>query len=162
MKIDINRLKLDANYWDAVAPKDCVSAYVRSGKVIMWGYSDDTGSWTGDIILRPSNRNQDWQGVGFPPVGCTCEFYALGDWRKAEIIAYVKSNGLVEVIAQMENEWCFSENPDHFRAIRTQEERLRGDLIAALKEFENKRQICWREELVNFIFSHYKSEPEND
>lgn len=100
MDIDIQRLKVDADYWDECgAPEDATHYSVCEDLVSPWHkvigstvsyFVEDSKKWLSycgpsapqlamkNAISRPTKKSQEWDGERRPPVGCECEYRAKG------------------------------------------------------------------------------------
>jgi hypothetical protein len=96
MTIDLERLAVDADYWDEVAPKGA-SHFMYSEKFVKWvdgvewrfyvssdkAWKKSMCSWSlqrytdngNEVVAKPTKpAAQEWDGAGMPPVGTECEF----------------------------------------------------------------------------------------
>lgn len=81
-----------------------------------------------------------WDGVGFPPVGCECEFFDCEKWLKVTML-YGGSQLVVlfDHDNQIERSFSTSRIDGKFRPIRSEAERKRDE---AVKEFVRQLIEC--------------------
>lgn len=120
--MDIERLKVDREYWDEVAP-EWARYYLRSGAFL----SDDMG--ISHAIPRPEPRQVEWGGEGWPPVDCKLEYNtAFGNWVPAKCIAIGHDRHEKHAVIQTTNRLYLEDKADKMRPIRTKEQREREEL----------------------------------
>jgi hypothetical protein len=156
MTIDLERLAVDLDYWDEVAPEgashllnhDCFVKWV-DGKEYNFKYKVSVNwklcntPWPLEryksyhftpVTDKPAAR--EWDGEGLPPVGIICDVWHLKKtWRRAGIVAHVMSVEGEKAVWQLVDysEWS-GDLEDKFRPIRSQAEREReAVIIAALR-----------------------------
>jgi hypothetical protein len=162
MTIDVDRLAVDAEYWNEVAP-DGATHFMYSEKFVKWVdgvewafHASSSRKWKqsfcgwslqqyfdcGDYIMPKPTKPaaQEWDGEGLPPVGCECEVKgAVENWCKCKIVAHHKSRAVFFC-----DHWAHESDYDalpasNFRPIRSQEQREREEIInAAVKVIDVK------------------------
>lgn len=70
----------------------------------------------------------EWDGKGFPPVGCECQ--RLG--YVVTILAHAKNHGRTSIIFQRGHAWSHSDYETEFRPIRPERERAIDEMRKAL------------------------------
>jgi hypothetical protein len=144
MTIDLERLAVDLDYWNEVAPEGATH-FMYSEKFVKWvdgvelsfyvsserKWKKSFCSWSlqqyidcGDyMIAKPTKlAAQEWDGEGLPPVGIICDVWHLKKtWRRAEIVAHVMSVEGEKAVWQLVDysEWS-GDLEDKFRPIRSQ------------------------------------------
>jgi|TARA_A100000171_G_scaffold42956_3_gene44677 hypothetical protein len=137
--MDIERLKNDPDYWNDVAPDEAThcnpdpnsdfrwyneekqSAMDREGG--RWMDSQSSDFYWASLIPRPASK--PWSGPedGLPPVGADCLMdNARRGWAKVKIIA--ERDGYLFGWCSEETQVYFSNDPDDFRPLRTEKERV--------------------------------------
>lgn len=170
MSIDIERLKVDADYWSLCgAPEDATHYSPKEvGFDPCWMKFDGqwrakyTGSTSGNwgfddpdddprrYIPRPIK--QEWDG-GLPPVGTVCE--KSPHWHKCEIIAE-HDGGLV--IYDMHTLSYYKVGKGmNFRPLKSPHERQREELSALCDDYIKRDD--YGHSLAGAILSHYNLEP---
>jgi hypothetical protein len=155
MKIDIERLKVDADYWNELAPEG--STHLCPGAAPMWYqsgafWSDYCKGWkeSGSLIRQEISLDQmvkrpakpaapKWDGEGLPPVGWhgQCTWGLKVQWDECVILPGK------EIAKHELSGWSVSYIADYreiqFRPIRSQAEREREDLAEILGTCVNMR-----------------------
>lgn len=138
--IDLKRLAVDRGYWDSVAPGGATHCGAKHGKAEWWmrkgglvyerngALWNERLMWPKNLIPRPTK--QEWEG-GLPPVGCECEFVFNRMWVSAKVVGY---DGPACVVAIDGEGYEGSRNPSDFRPVKSQHERLRGELAHLIDE----------------------------
>jgi hypothetical protein len=165
MTIDLERLAVDADYWDEVAPEGATH-FMHTEKFVKWVfgvewvfYASSGREWKkthcnwmlkqylndGTFVLAKPAA-QEYDGTGLPPVGCECEVKgAVENWCKCEIVAHHKGRAVFFC-----DHWAHESDYDalpatQFRPIRSQAERVRDAAIdhafSKLTEFKEARQV---------------------
>jgi hypothetical protein len=153
MTIDLERLAVDLDYWDEVAPEGATH-FMYSEKFVKWvdvvewefyAFSDRVWKeafcdWSlqdyinrGDGCVTAKPAAQEWDGKGLPPVGCECEVIFLCEtWERAKIVAHVRTVHGTKAVWQLIvfDEWG-ADTDESFRPIRSQAEREREPVIIA-------------------------------
>ena len=169
MDIDIERLKVDREYWSIASVLgstyydketglfcDEMGYYTKHGFKLWSGINPKTYK-PGRFIPRPAKAPEvEWDGSGLPPAGCECEVRGDSDnWYKCKIIGHHGSRAVF---------FCDHWTPDsdynaspasEFRPIRTKEQRQRDDLIAIIPH----PGFSTKEEIAEAILSNYNLEP---
>jgi hypothetical protein len=151
MKIDVERLKVDAKYWDEVAPDIWATDFCIDDKFFFSpiGYwSLATRQWRSfnnpatyelvksqsfRTIPRPAKQSQEWEN-GLPPVGCECQARAFedGKWEAVKVLAYPKDECQTYIVVQSLDgqDWWWRVIGEGFEArpLRTKEQREREEL----------------------------------
>jgi hypothetical protein len=162
MTIDLERLAVDADYWDEVAPEGATH-FMHTEKFVKWVfgvewvfYASSGREWKkthcnwmlkqylndGTFVLaKPSKiAAPEWDGTGLPPVGCECKAVWLeapdGGSREYEPVlvkGYFKSEVLqVWFCTQQGEDIVCRMNNCSFWTIRSHAERDREDLAEVL------------------------------
>lgn len=76
------------------------------------------------VAQRRKRESKQWDGVGMPPVGCECEAFTQGEWRKVKVAFYgddlrISTAGKLVVI-DLEN--TYLNWADKLRPLRTKEQ----------------------------------------
>jgi len=165
MDIDIERLKWDAEYWDAISPLGATHHWSLSGEwyqdcgdhVLAWAFGKE--EWVQSTaplrIIRPeaiprptTPAAPDWGGAGLPPVGSdqtvfvpTTAVSAGGAYHpdsKWLMVAHHNGMGVVCIRESGKGDWRSKMvEPRFCRPIRTQAERDRDDLISTIKNSDD-------------------------
>ncbi|RBO13351.1 hypothetical protein [Pantoea sp. 3_1284] len=71
----------------------------------------------------------EWNGDGFPPVGCECELFDCENWNPV-IIKFVGEKYVVTERTDLGCEvvYCLAKRPDRFRPICTESNRIRSEI----------------------------------
>jgi hypothetical protein len=153
MNIDIDRLAVDADYWDEVAPEGAThfmysEKFVKWVDGVEWGFyvSSDKAwkkamcSWSlqrytdngNEVITKPTNpAAPEWDNTGLPPVGWhgQCTWGLKVQWDECVILPGR------EIAKHELSGWRVSYIADYreiqFRPIRSQAERDREEIINA-------------------------------
>jgi hypothetical protein len=124
MTIDLERLAVDAGYWDEVAPEGA-SHFMYSEKFVKWvdgvewafytssdkAWKKSMCSWSlqrytdngNEVIAKPSKpAAQEWDGEGLPPVGTECEVIEsdglmYGQGESGKVIAHVETTAVIRM-----------------------------------------------------------------
>jgi hypothetical protein len=176
MTIDLERLALDADYWDEVAPEGATH-FMHTEKFVKWVfgvewvfYASSGREWKkthcnwmlkqylndGTFVLaKPAAL--EWDGTGLPPVGCECEVKgAVENWCECEIVAHHKGRAVFFC-----NHWVHESDYDalpatQFRPIRSQAERERKELATFLEDYHLEMGSYWcPEKEADYILSSY-------
>jgi hypothetical protein len=153
MTIDLERLAVDADYWDEVAPEGA-SHFMYSEKFVKWVDGVEWGfyvssdkawkkamcSWSlqrytdngNEVVAKPTKpAAQEWDGEGLPPVGWhgQCTWGLKVQWNECVILPGK------EIAKHELSGWRVSYIADYreiqFRPIRSQAEREREPVIIA-------------------------------
>jgi len=113
-EIDVERLKVDANYWDEKA--GTASHYCPANNQFY------------DCRLHPCciprPAKTEWVD-GLPPVGCECEFrYVSGQWGRAKV-DYIGRQVIVFTDDNGAERTEYRHNSENFRPIQTPGQRMR-------------------------------------
>jgi hypothetical protein len=180
MTIDLERLAVDADYWNEVAPEGAThfmhsEKFVKWVDGVEWGFyvSSDKAwkkamcSWSlqrytdngNEVITKPTNpAAQEYDGTGLPPVGTECEVIFLCEtWERAKIVAHVRTVHGTKAVWQL---ICFDEwgadTDESFRPIRSQAERERKELATFLEDYHLEMGSYWcPEKEADYILSSY-------
>lgn len=153
MDIDLKRLATDAAYWDEVAPEGASHWCTLHKK---WIYNPD---WRDDCCIpRPTKpAAPEWDGKGYPPVGCICECLFNDEWSKVAVLAHhgdeswVKRPRKTHIVSKgMGNE---------FRPIRTKEQRLRDELASICRSMIGETDM---RKVADAIIAAGYRKPEDD
>jgi len=170
MTIDIERLAVDLDYWNAVAPegathlinKNNFAKWIDGIKQDFVEYEFKANQWEPSnynwslekytkikgfhVIAKPTKpAAPEWDGAGLPPVGCECEVIEsdglmYGQGELGEVIAHVENTAVIRMSYGL---GCFEAR--HLRPIRSQAERERDTAIdhafSKLTEFREARQV---------------------
>jgi hypothetical protein len=152
MTIDLERLALDADYWDEVAPEGAThfmysEKFVKWVDGVEWGFyvSSDKAwkkamcSWSlqrytdngNEVVAKPSKpAAQEYDGTGLPPVGAECEVRHCGlqTWVKARVVGHDYDIAVCHV---PDAHGYLGYGGDYIRPIRSQAEREREPVIIA-------------------------------
>ena len=178
MSIDIERLRVDAEYWSEVAPDDATHMidrhrfvkwesasewqlsineedprWVESGNP--WSLKEYLRSSGWEIIARPVIA---WTGTGLPPVGTECEVVIGAQKPRTVCFVGIKSSGSV-VIETVDGELkSYHRSQVIFRPIRTQAQREREEIIIdALRHVDEPRddEVHPRQYLMDALHTLY-------
>ncbi|MDI7687794.1 hypothetical protein [Cronobacter malonaticus] len=122
------------------ASQRCVHEWIPSeGRTSSGVLCRKCGDYDGpgeDEKMKESN-SQVWDGEGFPPVGCECEFFDCEKWFKVTMM-YGGSQLVVlyDHDNQIERSFSTSRIDGKFRPIRSEADRKRDEAIAALKKLK--------------------------
>ena len=166
MSVDIERLKVDADYWDEVAPMTGAKYYCPRHRYFLVSHCGCFGS-----IPRPTSP--EWVD-GLPPVGCECEMKHGGTANYVDvlIIGYYDTpwgdNGKAVVVKcpslfPDESDYVSPINIDsslHFRPIQTPEQRQLDELqdlceVALAEHDKNMVHECSFDAFIDAILSKY-------
>jgi hypothetical protein len=180
MTIDLERLAVDADYWDEVAPEGATH-FMYSEKFVKWVdgvewafYTSSDKAWKqatltwplqkytdngNEVVAKPTKpAAQEWDGKGLPPVGIICDVWHLKKtWRRAGIVAYVISVEGEKAVWQLVDysEWG-GDLACNFRPIRSQAERDRKELATFLEDYHLEMGSYWcPEKEADYILSSY-------
>jgi len=161
MSIDIERLKVDPDYWDEVAPLGSTHHWWPSGEwyqdcgdyALAWIFGKE--EWVQAIvplrIVRPQAiprptkpEPKEWDGEGLPPVGSICEAYMMGKTIADKVLVMGYFDDLIWLNLQnWDEDGLYSGSPTtrvagevEFRTIRTQAEREREELVKMIEEYQ--------------------------
>jgi hypothetical protein len=159
-KLDLERLKVDREYWDSVAPKGA-EALIDSNKWVKWDDQDELFMWDDtrgkgwDVSKTPFSKNDyesrymfittrpepatekssEWESQGLPPVGTVCEIQLTsGNWVQCKILFTGKESIIFE--DYLGNERVEYAKPELFRPIRTEEDKAVDEMTRALEKAE--------------------------
>jgi hypothetical protein len=143
MTIDLERLAVDAEYWNEVAP-DGATHFMYSEKFVKWvdgvewrfyvssdkAWKKSMCSWSlqrytdngNEVIAKPTKpAAQEWDGERLPPVGTECEAVYFNSWAHVKIVAHVRVIDGLQAVHQLVgyNEWNAYGEPSKFRPIRS-------------------------------------------
>jgi hypothetical protein len=154
MKIDIERLKVDADYWNELAPEGSTHLCLRGDP--MWYrsgafWSNYCKGWkeSGSLIRQEISLDQmvkrpakpaapEWDGEGLPAVGTRVICLTCSGWSANATIVHVTITGIA--IAEIDDGSVYhSSCAEKFRPIRSQAEREREDLAEILGTCVNMR-----------------------
>jgi hypothetical protein len=153
MKIDIERLKTDRDYWDEVAPKGATyyngkysSPWLKDEPPMYYLY--DIGEWAEyylqsygkthiqGAIPRPTGSKQPsqkmWDGKSDPSYGDK----AMTSGGEVVILGFDSNGGLVSV--QYSDQSLSVISLSSLKPVLTREEKLRNDLIDLVNNIPNK------------------------
>jgi hypothetical protein len=152
MTIDLERLKVDADYWNQVAPEGATH-FMYSEKFVKWVdgvelsfYVSSERKWKKSfcswslqqyidcgnyMIAKPSKpAAQEWDGTGLPPVGTRVICLTCSGWSANATIVHVTITGIA--IAEIDDGSVYhSSCAEKFCPIRSQAEREREPVIIA-------------------------------
>jgi hypothetical protein len=178
MTIDLERLAVDADYWDEVAPEGATH-FMYSEKFVKWvdgvelsfyvsserKWKKSFCSWSlqqyidcGDyMIAKPTKpAAQEWDGEGLPPVGWhgQCTWGLKVQWNECVILP----GG--EIAKHELSGWRVSYIADYreiqFRPIRSQADRERKELATFLEDYHLEMGSYWcPEKEADYILSSY-------
>jgi hypothetical protein len=177
MTIDLERLAVDADYWDEVAPEGATH-FMYSEKFVKWvdgvelsfyvsserKWKKSFCSWSlqqyidcGDYMIAKPTKSaaQEWDGEGLPPVGVKVNCLTSSGWSADATIVHVTITGTV--IAEMDDGSVYhSVCAEKFRPIRSQAERERKELATFLEDYHLEMGSYWcPEKEADYILSSY-------
>ena len=156
MNIDIERLKVDAGYWDEVAPEgathydpeDMGAPWMMELESNWMFYWESKTEWVGylqkamlarivaRLVIRP-DAQEEWTGTGRPPVGTECE---AEDAEHGWILAIVIAHDDAEGVAVCKTFYGY-DGYSNFRPIRTQAQTDRTQLLTALNQLRGETDM---------------------
>jgi hypothetical protein len=176
MTIDLERLAVDADYWDEVAPEGATH-FMYSEKFVKWvdnvewefyAFSDRVWkeafcNWSlqnyinrGDGCVTAKPAAQEWDGEELPPVGWhgQCTWGLKVQWNECVILPGR------EIAKHELSGWRVSYIADYreiqFRPIRSQAERERKELATFLEDYHLKMGSFWcPKKEADYILSSY-------
>jgi hypothetical protein len=175
MTIDLERLAVDADYWDEVAPEGATH-FMYSEKFIKWvdnvewefyAFSDRVWKeafcdWSlqdyinrGDGCVTAKPAAQEGGGEGLPPVGTECEVRHCGlqTWVKARVVGHDYDIAVCHV---PDAHGYLGYGADYIRPIRSQAERERKELATFLEDYHLEMGSYWcPEKEADYILSSY-------
>jgi len=147
VKINVEKLKTDREYWDSVAPEGA-EALIDKALFLKWvgdtelqyhrgEWRESAHSWSlqrykdkgyHDVVERPS---PSWDGSGLPQVGVVCEIAMIS--APVKIVAHVREGGDTLAVYQClkEEDWG-AHSANKFRPLKTEKERVVEAVIKAL------------------------------
>lgn len=168
MTIDIERLKVDREYWDSVAPEGAtayddqyVAPWRKSDEGCEFYFSEALKNWVSTIrkdcarIPRPEPRQVEWDGEGLPPVGCECEVYPY--FEKCRICCEYDGGVIVH---NLHDDGFFHAKNDGKYRFRTKEQRERDELAGLIhRSHIHPVTPCHAGKIADAILAHYNLEP---
>jgi hypothetical protein len=175
MTIDLERLAVDADYWNEVAPEGATH-FMHTEKFVKWVfgvewvfYASSGREWKkthcnwmlkqylndGTFVLAKPAA-QEWDGKGLPPVGTECEAQFIGPnfseyWTKATVLC---RDGKITVCRVDGGYHGLPSN--RIRPIRSQAERERKELATFLEDYHLEMGSYWcPEKEADYILSSY-------
>jgi hypothetical protein len=175
MTIDLERLAVDADYWNEVAPEGATH-FMHTEKFVKWVfgvewvfYASSGREWKkthcnwmlkqylndGTFVLAKPAA-QEWDGKGLPPVGTECEVIEsdglmYGQGESGKVIAHVETTAVIRMSYGL---GCFEAR--HLRPIRSQAERERKELASFLEDYHLEMGSYWcPEKEADYILSSY-------
>lgn len=165
-KINIERLAVDEDYWDEVAPGEATGCalfidgetwfrYDEEGIPQLWSmifseWRSCIGALPEKMIWRPTK--QEWEG-GFPPVGLECECWTGEEWLLGQSVGPYLDGWLCMLTNNIERPFIGSEGD--FRPLKSQSERQRDELVDLLIEHRSSTLG----DTADVILSRYTLEP---
>jgi hypothetical protein len=180
MTIDLERLALDADYWDEVAPEGATH-FMYSEKFVKWidgvewaFYTSSDKAWKqatltwplqkytdngNEVVAKPSKpAAQEWDGKGLPPVGTRVICLTCSGWSADATIVHVTITGIA--IAEMDDGSVYhSVCAEKFRPIRSQAERELEEFVSAVLKvapLPADDEINPRQYLINSLSALYE------
>jgi len=128
MSIDVERMKVDPDYWQEVTESS-------------WG------------IKKPELEFVEWNGAGLPPVGTECEL----DWTESgryapAVVNFVGSNIMVVECEGEERVVYVEDANEQLRPIRTQAQTEREELISAATEILNQDHVLTERDAAEALY----------
>lgn len=185
-EIDIERLKVDADYWDVLAPPTAthyckggnekrgfweiwtegVVSYFVAGE---WQYYKKQGycaHW--DRIPRPPKKAQEgeWDGEGLPPVGTVCKGYPdeRSGFERCLVVWHDPEPEIDDhpTLALFEDggKYCEPLWCTEFRPLKSKHERQREELMVLVsEEWQRGGFTKVTDAVIKFYEENYNSEP---
>lgn len=142
----------DPAWWDENAPEGATHYFFKGGdrtagfyksvgsSALFWGFDGWSDHCSNPFLTdrscipRPAKLAEpEWNGEGYPPVGCECEFRTNdSDWLTVSV-RYISKFGTVVDVGQGIDAILPEDRGLHFRPLRTKEQRDRDELIEAIK-----------------------------
>lgn len=173
-EIDIDRLRVDREYWDSVAPKHAThyDPHVNAKDVwvhesvdcIYQAWSPESQSWIpdfsndkykGQYIPRPPAKEVERLGEDgeLPPIG---EFaYCLTSQTDERILAHdTISNPNMAIVCDNSGYW--GAEAHHWAPIKTQEQKEREDLINLIKSCDEMASSFRPDDIADAVIRFYR------
>jgi hypothetical protein len=180
MSIDLERLAVDLDYWDEMAPEGATH-FMYSEKFVKWVdgvelsfYVSSERKWKKSfcswslqqyidcgnyMIAKPTKpAAQEWDGKGLPPVGTRVICLTCSGWSADATIVHVTITGIA--IAEMDDGSVYhSVCAEKFRPIRSQAERELEEFVSAVLKvapLPADDEINPRQYLINSLNALYE------
>jgi|SRR5690554_1002970 len=148
-EIDIERLKVDADYWDEVAHGSVTHYCPEAGL-----FYADSYPISPSCIPRPTKRDREG---GLPPVGSYSRISRKNDVRPSDLVVKIVcyTRQLVIVANDVGTEYALSKDQVSFGPEMSEAEMQRGELISIIEGAGWMRE----EDTADAILSRYNLEP---